>query len=277
MWGDYLHFVPHCMDSKKGLDTRGCTYHEAFNRYVSSKLKVKEGDRILELGCGSGSITRSIAKYTKAETMGITLSDEEIRHFKNEVEKMNLKNCNIVKGDYHDLPFDDNEYDASYAIYCLKYSAKLGRVFKEVSRVLKPGGRFVSYELLLTDKYDSSNKVHKELAWNISFLTGMPPLYTITEFRKLAEENGLRIVEEEELSTPEDRWYYDLRVLIPFANLFWYLAPVMEKVYLLPAGFSRWYKTHIYTCFYSIFESGRLGILSGSRAFILSKAKGIRM
>jgi len=270
LWGDYLHFIPHCMSSKKGIE-KGVTYHEAFNSYIAGKLKIDESGRILELGCGSGSITRSVAKFSKAEVTGITLSDEEIQHFKKQVEKMKLKNCDVVKGDYHDLPFKENEFDGGYAIYCLKYSAKLGRVFKEVSRVLKPGGRFVSYELLLTDKFDSNNKEHKELAWNISFLTGMPALYTISEFRKLAEENGLRIVEEEEISTPEDRWYYDIQVLMPFANVFWYVAPVMETFRLLPKGFSRWYRRHIFTCVNSIYQAGRKGILSGSLVFVLSK------
>jgi ubiquinone/menaquinone biosynthesis C-methylase UbiE len=58
------------------------------------------------------------------------------------------------------MPFEDGTFDCGYAIYSLKYFPDLEPVFKEITRVLKPGGRFVVYDLVKTSSYDENCEEH---------------------------------------------------------------------------------------------------------------------
>jgi sarcosine/dimethylglycine N-methyltransferase len=53
------------------------------------------------------------------------------------------KTCKLIEADCHKMPFEDGAFDCAYAIYSLKYFVNLEPVLQEISRVLKPGGRFV--------------------------------------------------------------------------------------------------------------------------------------
>ena len=61
------------------------------------------------------------------------------------------------------MPFEDNTFDAAYAIEATCHSRALENPYKEIFRVLKPGGKFACYEWLTTSKYDESNMEHKKI------------------------------------------------------------------------------------------------------------------
>lgn len=58
------------------------------------------------------------------------------------------------------MPFEDGSFDCGYAIYSLKYFSDLEPIFKEIARVLKPGGRFVVYDLVKTSDFDEECGEH---------------------------------------------------------------------------------------------------------------------
>ncbi|KAL6726535.1 hypothetical protein Aduo_008499 [Ancylostoma duodenale] len=86
--------------------------------------------------------------------------------------------CRLIEGDCHNMPLEDASKDAAYAIYSLKYFPHLDGVMKEVSRVLKQGGRFLVYDLMKTEKYDKDNEEHVEIVEGLEYACGMPPLHT---------------------------------------------------------------------------------------------------
>ena len=61
------------------------------------------------------------------------------------------------------MPFQDETFDAAYAIEATCHSRALENPYKEIYRVLKPGGKFACYEWLTTEKYDESNLEHKQI------------------------------------------------------------------------------------------------------------------
>ncbi|KAL0541294.1 hypothetical protein IC582_021336 [Cucumis melo] len=60
------------------------------------------------------------------------------------------------------MSFDDNKFDAIYAIEATCHAPDPYGCFKEIYRVLKPGQRFATYEWCLTNSFDPNNQDHQK-------------------------------------------------------------------------------------------------------------------
>lgn len=102
------------------------------------KVGIKDADLILDVGCGSGMVTRDIAGLTKGEVIGIDGSPEMI-----EVARIVLEehdNVELFVGDAHAIPFCDNTFDITTCNLLLMWSSDPQKVVKEMTRVTKRGG-----------------------------------------------------------------------------------------------------------------------------------------
>jgi sterol 24-C-methyltransferase len=70
------------------------------------------------------------------------------------------KSCRLIEADCHKMPFENQSFDCGYAIYSLKYFVNLEPILQEIARVLKPGGRFVVYDLVKTSNFDEKCEEH---------------------------------------------------------------------------------------------------------------------
>jgi sterol 24-C-methyltransferase len=68
--------------------------------------------------------------------------------------------CKLVRADFHKLPFAHNTFDHVFSIESCCHSPDRADVYREIFRVLKPGGQFASYEWCLTKVFDPSNPKH---------------------------------------------------------------------------------------------------------------------
>jgi SAM-dependent methyltransferase len=117
-------------------------------------VDLKEGEVVLDLGCGAGLDLYFYAKSVgeSGTVYGLDISTEMIDKAKTNIESVGLRNVKFVRGSSDKLPFEDDFFDivASNGIYNL--SPDKEKVLKEVYRVLKPGGRTVFSEIVLKDK-----------------------------------------------------------------------------------------------------------------------------
>ena len=58
------------------------------------------------------------------------------------------------------MEFEDNTFDAVFCFEATCHAGKLVDVYREIARVLKPGGRFVDCAWTVTDLYDRQNPEH---------------------------------------------------------------------------------------------------------------------
>jgi sterol 24-C-methyltransferase len=140
-----------------------------FERIVANDLQLRPGDKVLELGCGCGAIAEHIAELTGATPYGLNLDRSQIeKAWRNP----NLPRDHFTVGDLNKvLEFDDESFDAIYAIQPMTYISDHARTFSEVLRVLKPGGRFVINDVAALDAYDRDNEHQRTLIQHTRELT----------------------------------------------------------------------------------------------------------
>lgn len=108
-------------------------------------VPAQPGMRILDAGCGSGSMAREIARAApESVVVGIDLRDKYIDHARRRAEAEGLRNLTFETGNVQELPFADGAFDIIWTKYLLQWVAEPMRAMREFARVLKPGGLLIS-------------------------------------------------------------------------------------------------------------------------------------
>lgn len=104
---------------------------------------------ILDIATGTGDMAIRLARrVTSATVTGVDLSQGMIDIGRVKVESANLEGrVKLLQGDSLDLPFDDNAFDAVTVAYGVRNFQDIVAGYREICRVLKPGGRIVVLEL----------------------------------------------------------------------------------------------------------------------------------
>lgn len=113
------------------------------------------GERILEIGPGTGYYTCDIAAWVRAEGRVdvFDIQQEFLDHTMERVGQRGLANVHPTRGDAQALPFEDGSFDACVLITVLGEIPDQDAGLREIARVLKPGGRLVVGELALDPHY----------------------------------------------------------------------------------------------------------------------------
>jgi SAM-dependent methyltransferase len=99
------------------------------------------GMRLLDLGCGPGSITLGLAEcVAPGEVVGIDLRPEPLAQARAAAHARGITNVRFEVGSAYALPFADGSFDAAFAHVVLLHLREPVRALAEVRRVLRPGG-----------------------------------------------------------------------------------------------------------------------------------------
>jgi trans-aconitate methyltransferase len=156
---------------------------------VVSLLDPRAGERILDLGCGTGHLTAQIAE-SGAHVTGVDRSAEMVA-----AARLKYPNLKFEISDARNLTFRD-EFDAVFSNATLHWIHEPELVLQGVWRALRPGGRFVA-ELggkgnirVMQDAFDVALG---ELG--LAKAGEVQPWYypSVSEYSTLAEKNGLEV------------------------------------------------------------------------------------
>jgi ubiquinone/menaquinone biosynthesis C-methylase UbiE len=160
-----------------------CPYNQRFwveapHPFITRKrlieaLSPRPGERILEIGPGTGYYTFEIASRLDGGTVEIfDIQQEMLDHVMRAAEKGSVSNVHPTLGDAQSLPYEEGSFDGAVLVTVLGEIPDQDTALREIARVLRPGGRLIVGELF-----------------------GDPHMVTLGALQKRAEGAGLRFTQ----------------------------------------------------------------------------------
>jgi cyclopropane-fatty-acyl-phospholipid synthase len=125
---------------------------------VARKLALKEGDRVLDVGCGWGGFPLWAATKYGASVLGITLSPPQAEKARQRAEQAGVGDrVEIRVMDYRDLPASGEKFDAIASIGMVEHvgASQIETYARTLAQVLKPGGRLLNHGITRLRHTDS--------------------------------------------------------------------------------------------------------------------------
>ncbi|MGN6604760.1 MAG: arsenite methyltransferase [Ginsengibacter sp.] len=191
---DYQHLEGYNQDADLGL---GCGLPTQF-------AKIKKGDVVIDLGSGAGN-DAFVARYETGETgkvIGIDFTPAMIEKARSNAELRGLNNVEFRQGDIEKMPVTSDVADVIVSNCVLNLVPNKSGVFKEIFRVLKPGGHFSISDIVLVG--DLPANIQNAAEMYAGCVSGAIQKQTYLE---LIESNGftnIMIQKEKTIIVPDD-------------------------------------------------------------------------
>ena len=153
--------------------------HAALAEWGLQHLAVPEGAAVLDCGCGGGAnIKKLLEKAAQGSVKGIDYSEVSVEKSRSlNASAISAGRCEIMQANVAQLPFEDNSFDLVTAFETVYFWPELPACFREVGRVLRPGGTF-----FICNECDEDNK------WT-DIVSGMK-IYTADELTQVLTKAG---------------------------------------------------------------------------------------
>jgi SAM-dependent methyltransferase len=129
-------------------------------------LPVAGVKRILDVGCGSGSMSRLIARtFPNVEVVGVDLREQYLDYARARARQEGIDNLSFERGDVFGLPFADASFDLVWSKYLLQWLREPKAALAEFKRVTRAGGHVVScdYVGFVVDHYPIDPELERKL------------------------------------------------------------------------------------------------------------------
>ena len=158
--------------------------------------------RVLDVGSGIGGTSRCLAKEFGCRVTGIDLTDEYCRVAAMLSAKIGLANLvDFRQGDATRMPFADGSFDVVWTEHVAMNIADKPRLYREMHRVLKPGGTLAIYDILA----GPAGPVLFPVPWARTPETSF--LVSPEELRKLVQEAGFQVAEWSDTTDAARAWF----------------------------------------------------------------------
>ncbi len=167
--------------------------HRPVGEQAIELMGIGSAAQVIDIGCGSGWAARLMArKADQGRVVGIDVSDEMIRIASE--SSAAFPNVEYQVASAEKLPFNDGEFTHAFSMESLYYYSDIPAALKEIRRVLRSGGRFVT----VLDLYKENEPSHQ---W-VDQLKVPVQLLSETEYCSMFTSAGFGNVRPERLYDP---------------------------------------------------------------------------
>jgi cyclopropane-fatty-acyl-phospholipid synthase len=126
---------------------------------VCRKLGLKEGERVLDVGCGWGSFAIHAAEHYGVKVLGVTISEEQVRLGRQRVQEAGLEDrIELRLADYRELAGE--QFDAISSIGMVEHvgEERIDLYMQTLSGLLRPGGRLLNHGIAKLMDFDTKDE-----------------------------------------------------------------------------------------------------------------------
>jgi ubiquinone/menaquinone biosynthesis C-methylase UbiE len=118
-------------------------YYRRIHRRILERWKPRAGERVLDVGCGTGLFLNDLAaRFEGLDLTGLDLSEHMLDQARRAAHGGRSPAPRFVQGSVFEMPFESGAFDVALnTISCHFYLDQVS-AFREIARVLRPGGRF---------------------------------------------------------------------------------------------------------------------------------------
>ncbi|MDP7040467.1 MAG: bifunctional demethylmenaquinone methyltransferase/2-methoxy-6-polyprenyl-1,4-benzoquinol methylase UbiE [Myxococcota bacterium] len=125
-----------------------CGVDVYWRKRLVQTLEIKEGDRILDVACGTGDVSMAILKQHKVHITGLDYASKMVELATHKATALGFHNqVKFMQGDAEALPFADGFFDKLCIAFGFRNMGHYDVALREFYRVLKPGGQLAVLEL----------------------------------------------------------------------------------------------------------------------------------
>jgi len=165
---------------------------------------IKEGDVVIDLGSGAGNdafVARAITGEN-GKVIGIDFTEEMVKKSTENAAKLGLNNVNFILGDIENIPLNTDLADVIVSNCVLNLVPDKNKAFREIFRVLKPGGHFSVSDIVASGELPESLRSAAEL-----YAGCVAGVIKKEEYLEIIENTGfenIRVQKERIISIPDD-------------------------------------------------------------------------
>lgn len=161
---------------------------------VVDRCHLVAGHRVLDVGSGNGKATCRVAATHGVRVSGVTLSGHQVRLSRKLADERGMADAvEFQVADMRDLPFQDDTFDAAYAIESFCHVNDRASAFREIGRVLRVGGRVAAADVVLRRPIERDEDLAAVAANSANFQNG--PILLRADYEVAIRSAGLELVE----------------------------------------------------------------------------------
>ena len=120
--------------------------HHAWRRLAARQL-VRPGDRVVDVGCGTGDLAFACADVAGSRVLGIDFAVPMLTHARRKARERDARGVSFALADATRLPLPDRSVDVCCSAFVVRNIPGLDAALAEAYRVLRPGGRIGVLEM----------------------------------------------------------------------------------------------------------------------------------